>query len=185
MTTHITRQGWLLAQPSMANEVLGIAVPPETRTRKEEYNFVVDALSDLSRGLLLDSATGYLPEWHRMAPILARDGWTVVATDMEPGVLTLLPDPRVHYAVADSRYLPLPDGLFDAAICVSTLEHVIVIDAFRIVAELYRCVKPGGRIVITGDNSPWLPCLFGGVLDQTPAPAGGCDPQVYYVVVEI
>jgi len=180
----ILKQGWLLAQPKMPDVVLGIEVPPETRTRKEEYAFAVEALKDVPGALIWDSATGYIPEWHRMAKILAQDGRTVIATDMEPGVLDLPPDPHVTYLIADSRCVPFPDGLFSAALCISSLEHMVMLDIRFAVSELIRCTKPGGRLVLTADWSPWLPCLFGAVMDSTPPPEGGLDPQVYYVVVE-
>ena len=180
----IVFQGWLSARLDLPNEVLGVEVPPETRTRVEEYTFVVERLSDVVGKLVLDSATGFMPEWHRLAWILARDGWRVVATDIHPDVLTLHADPYITYIHADSRALPLPAGFADAATCISTLEHLTVSDALAVVSEMMRCVRPGGTLVITADLAPWLPAFFGGETDQMPPPVNSLYPPVYAVVVE-
>ena len=180
----ILEQGWLTAEPDMPPQVLGIPIPPETRTRKEEYAFVVDALRDAGGGQLLDMATGFIPPWHRLAEILTRAGWTVLAVDTNPGVVGLNWVPGVVYLQADARAVPVEDHVFDVVTCISTLEHVGRAEARQIVAEMQRCVKPGGRLVLTADCAPWLPVLFGGTYDPAPPPADGLDPQVYYVIVE-
>jgi ubiquinone/menaquinone biosynthesis C-methylase UbiE len=180
----ILDQGWLHARPELSNIVAGVEIPPETRTRKEEYTFVVESLHDVPGRLLLDSATGYVPEWHKLAYILGESGWTVIATDMEPAVLGLPPHDAVTYGIADSRWIPFPNELFDVSLCISTLEHTIVTDAFAIVRELLRVTKPGGRVILTADYGAWLPCLICEVLDPTPPPEDTLDPPVYYVIVE-
>lgn len=180
----ILSQGWLSKRPDLGSTVLGVEVPPETRTRVEEYTFVVDSLKGVLGTVALDSATGFMPEWHRLALILARANWTVVATDIHPDVLTLPPDPLVRYIHADSRALPLPDAFADVGTCISTVEHLTVSDALAVVSELVRCVRPGGRLVLTADLAPWLPAFFGGSTDMTPIPEDTLDPPVYAVVVE-
>jgi SAM-dependent methyltransferase len=42
---------------------------------------------------------------------------------------------------------PLPDGSFDAAVLLATLEHIP--DKGGLPAELYRLLRPGGRAVLT------------------------------------
>ncbi|HYP08205.1 MAG TPA: class I SAM-dependent methyltransferase [Bryobacteraceae bacterium] len=49
-------------------------------------------------------------------------------------------------AVGDLLALPFADGTFDAALNIVTLEHVT--DPARVVEELYRCLKPGGRLLL-------------------------------------
>ncbi len=184
MSPKILFQGWLHARPELSDEVLGVTVPPETRTRVEEYTFVVDSLKGVLGTVVLDSATGFMPEWHRLALILARANWTVVATDIHPAVLKLQPDPLVQYIWADSKALPLETGFADVATCISTLEHLTTSDALAVVSEMLRCVRPGGKLIITADLAPWLPSFFGGSSDDTPIPEDSLCPPVYAVVVE-
>ena len=47
---------------------------------------------------------------------------------------------------ADATSLPLVDGGFDAAVCVQVLEYVA--DADAALAEMYRALRPGGRVVL-------------------------------------
>lgn len=55
----------------------------------------------------------------------------------------------------DIRRLPFKDNSFDKAVSVTALEFVS--DAKRGVAELFRVVRPGGRVVVATLNSlsPW------------------------------
>lgn len=55
-------------------------------------------------------------------------------------------DYRRLHAVADLRALPFPDGAFDGALNVVTLEHVT--DPQAVVAELARVLAPGGRLLL-------------------------------------
>ena len=49
-------------------------------------------------------------------------------------------------AVADLLALPFHADTFDAALNVVTLEHVR--DPARVIQELYRCLRPGGRLLL-------------------------------------
>lgn len=46
--------------------------------------------------------------------------------------------------------LPYPDGTFSAACAVEVVEHLE--DQFHFVRELYRVVRPGGRVIVTTPN---------------------------------
>jgi arsenite methyltransferase len=52
----------------------------------------------------------------------------------------------VKFDTADATSLPVPDATFDAALCVQVLEYVP--DLLAGLAELYRVVRPGGRVVV-------------------------------------
>lgn len=49
-------------------------------------------------------------------------------------------------ALSDLLTLPFRDDTFDAALNVVTLEHVT--DPAQVVSELFRCLKPGGRLLL-------------------------------------
>jgi SAM-dependent methyltransferase len=49
-------------------------------------------------------------------------------------------------AIGDLTLLPFPDGVFDACLNVVTLEHVR--EPARVVCELARTLRPGGRILL-------------------------------------
>src|SRR5918997_58250 len=49
-------------------------------------------------------------------------------------------------AVTDLLTLPFPDAIFDATVNIVTLEHVT--DPARVIAELHRCLKPGGQLFL-------------------------------------
>ena len=52
----------------------------------------------------------------------------------------------------DLTRINLPDGSFDCIISLSVLEHIPAIE--RALAEMYRVLAPGGRLLITTDCSP-------------------------------
>jgi ubiquinone/menaquinone biosynthesis C-methylase UbiE len=54
--------------------------------------------------------------------------------------------PNVAFAQADATRLPVADGEFDAALSVQVLEYVRDVD--EALDELYRALRPGGRVVI-------------------------------------
>jgi len=63
--------------------------------------------------------------------------------------------PRLRFEVADARALPFADGAFDHAYSVSVIEHIDSDDGDGVVlSEMARCVRPGGRIVLTLPFSP-------------------------------
>lgn len=53
---------------------------------------------------------------------------------------------RCAFRVADGRRLPFRDGAFDAAVAVTVLLHVRESD--RILAEMRRVTRPGGRVAV-------------------------------------
>jgi SAM-dependent methyltransferase len=45
--------------------------------------------------------------------------------------------------------IPLPDGSFDAVLCVEMLEHIAAEERPRAIKELVRVLAPGGRLILT------------------------------------
>ncbi len=50
--------------------------------------------------------------------------------------------------------IPMPDGSFDAVLCLDMLEHIPRPDRPRAVSELVRVLAPGGRLVLTFPSGP-------------------------------
>jgi SAM-dependent methyltransferase len=61
---------------------------------------------------------------------------------------------NVEFRLGDARATGLPDGSFDAVVCVFGVFFVADMEAF--VAELWRLVRPGGSLAVT----TWGPGLF-------------------------
>ena len=93
-----------------------------------------------------------------LAVELARRGFEVVAVDLSEAMLDQARDnaeragvgERVRTLRADAMDVPLPDGVYDAAIAVGLLPWVE--DPCRALHEMARLVKPGGYVLLTTDN---------------------------------
>lgn len=75
----------------------------------------------------------------------------VVGIDSSPAMLALAARrcegrKNVQFHEADATSLPVADASFDGAVCVQVLEYVADIPAG--LGELYRALRPGGRVVI-------------------------------------
>lgn len=76
-------------------------------------------------------------------------------TDLAYGVARQLYKRRLHLPVDGDRTLvcgdvgrlPFPDGFFDLATSVAAFEHFL--DVPRVVAELYRVIRPGGLVWVS------------------------------------
>ena len=69
--------------------------------------------------------------------------WTGI--DVAPAMLAGLP-PGVTACRGTLLQIPLPDGCFDGAFAVESLEHALLPE--RAVSELCRIVRPGGRVLV-------------------------------------
>ena len=65
-----------------------------------------------------------------------------------------------HFIKADSRAIPLDGGKFDAIICTHSFHHYI--DPQAVVNEIYRLLKPGGKVFVL---DPTVDSVFGRVID--------------------
>ena len=75
----------------------------------------------------------------------------VVGVDSSPAMLALAARrcegrKNVQLYGADATSLPVEDASFDGAVCVQVLEYVADIPAG--LSELYRALRPGGRVVV-------------------------------------
>jgi SAM-dependent methyltransferase len=69
-----------------------------------------------------------------------------------PGRLGHLTDPRHRSLDASITSLPFEAGYFDSCLCTEVLEHIP--DDNTAVSELARCLRPGGRLLLSVPHPP-------------------------------
>ena len=87
---------------------------------------------------------------HEMASSVGRDGG-VRGIDISEDMLAMsrrrcANQPWTAFQKADATQLPYPDGAFDAAVSTQVYEYIADVPAA--LAELYRVIRPGGRVLI-------------------------------------
>jgi SAM-dependent methyltransferase len=104
--------------------------------------------------------------WGRWSVAAARLGYRPVGID--PSLGAVFAARRVSrqlgltadFVVGDARFLPFPDGFFDAVFSYSVIQHFSKDDARRSLAEAGRVLKPGGHSLVQMPNRFGLRCLF-------------------------
>src|SRR5215218_3441349 len=82
----------------------------------------------------------------------AREGAEVYGVDLTPAAITLcqqrfaLLGLRGHFDIANAERLPFADETFDCVCSMGVLHHTP--DTAAAVAEIYRVLKPGGRLIV-------------------------------------
>jgi SAM-dependent methyltransferase len=140
---HLLRRGY-------SREAVVRVVIPLDPSRYLELPWAMQALAPATGSRVLDLGSPKL-----LAVALARGGAHVTTVDEHEGEIAswrALTDreANLELVVADGRALPFADESFDHATSISVLEHVAGDDGdARALAELARCVRPGGRVVLT------------------------------------
>jgi demethylmenaquinone methyltransferase/2-methoxy-6-polyprenyl-1,4-benzoquinol methylase len=85
---------------------------------------------------------------------LSKTGATVVAVDISSGMIEVGRKRRktIEFQVADAEQLPFDDDEFDAVTISFGLRNIN--DPRAALAEMYRVMKPGGRLVICEFSTP-------------------------------
>jgi SAM-dependent methyltransferase len=99
------------------------------------------ALSSV-RGTVIDVGCGAQPYRGLLAPTVSYLALDTEQADADFGYAI----PGVRRIDASGRW-PVPDAHADVVLATETLEHVI--DPNRFLAEAKRCLRPGGRIILT------------------------------------
>ncbi len=84
-------------------------------------------------GRVLDMGGGQKATYLKVLPM----GATIESVNIDPKI-------EPTHLVQPGQPLPFADDSFDAVICFNTLEHIY--DSAAVVAELFRVVKPGGKV---------------------------------------
>jgi demethylmenaquinone methyltransferase/2-methoxy-6-polyprenyl-1,4-benzoquinol methylase len=93
-------------------------------------------------GTLLDAGGGT----GRVAEALRPHVGSVIVADVSRGMLAQAHQKNLAATSAETERLPFADGTFDRVLMVDALHHVV--HQADTVRELYRVLKPGGRLVI-------------------------------------
>ena len=145
----------IASDPASRSHVMGkpISTVRDTAAIFTHIGLTLDAL-DLGLGhTVLDFGSGSC--W--LSAILNRLGVRTISMDVSPAALALgeemfRADPRLsvdlgaRFIPYDGRRIPLPDGSVDRAVCFDAFHHVPNQD--EILAELFRVLKTGGRLVL-------------------------------------
>lgn len=110
----------------------------------------VRALAPAAGERILDVAAGT----GTSSAAIARSGAEVVAVDFSPGMIEIgrRKHPAVEFVEGDAMSLPFSANEFDAVTVSFGLRNVE--DPRKALKEMYRVVKPGGRIVICEFSTP-------------------------------
>jgi len=74
----------------------------------------------------------------------------VYGVDIDPDKVARASKDLANIQVAPAEKLPFPDDYFDVILSHEVIEHVT--DDAQAIREAYRCVRPGGRIVVFAPN---------------------------------
>jgi ubiquinone/menaquinone biosynthesis C-methylase UbiE len=90
----------------------------------------------------------------RHAIFLAQNGFYVQADDLSPTGIKIarkkaksLNISNIRFKQHDMKAIPFSDSSFDAVICTWTIYHATQKEMMRIMAEIYRVLKPDGILV--------------------------------------
>ncbi|KAA3619536.1 MAG: class I SAM-dependent methyltransferase [Calditrichaeota bacterium] len=91
----------------------------------------------------------------------AGSGCQISALDIDAGDLEIFNRYLTEHNIStistseyDGRYLPFADARFDIVVSYEVLEHVR--DENQTLQEIYRTLKPGGKIVFSVPNKGWV-----------------------------
>lgn len=110
----------------------------------------VRAVAPKAGELILDLAAGT----GTSSAAFLRSGAVVTAADFSPGMLAegRKRHPEIDFVEADATKLPFKAGQFDVVTISFGLRNVV--EPKKALAEMYRVLKPGGRLVICEFSTP-------------------------------
>ena len=117
--------------------------------QKEAVASLLPAQPPGKRPALLDVGCG-TGHW---SVFFAEHGFEVTGVDISPEMISVAQGrhaPHCRFVAADAMRLPFPDGEFEVASAMAALEFVS--DARLACAEMIRCLKPGGCLLVGALN---------------------------------
>ena len=120
----------------------GIIAPIFSRAEYGSLDTMLEQADLPTSGRVLDAGGGT----GRVANAIREHAGEVVIADPSLGMLRQADRTQLELACSNSESLPFPNESFERVIMVDALHHVI--DQRHTAREMYRVLKPGGRIVI-------------------------------------
>lgn len=120
----------------------GVIAPIFSRVEYGSLDMMLKQADLPTSGRVLDAGGGT----GRVANAIRKHAGEVLIADPSIGMLRHADRTRLGLACSNSEALPFPDNTFDRVIMVDALHHVL--DQRYTAREMYRVLKPGGRIVI-------------------------------------
>jgi SAM-dependent methyltransferase len=151
---------------------------------------IVEAI-EVKRGMqVLDLASGTGEPALTLAELAGSEGH-VTATDLGPGMLATAEENarqaglnNMTFLQADAHALPFPDQSFDRVTCRFGVMYFA--DSFQALREIYRVLKPGGRVVFVAwgplEQNPFMLKSLGPFFKRVeipPPPPGAPQPFKY------
>ncbi len=115
------------------------------RTRRTVWTHVANFLDSVEKdSLLLDNGCG------NGKNMLYRKDLLCVGIDISKGQVEVCREKKLKVVEGSMVYLPFEDNTFDVILCTASYHHLQK-DAERreALAEMYRCLKPKGRVLLT------------------------------------
>jgi ubiquinone/menaquinone biosynthesis C-methylase UbiE len=137
----------------------GYDLAAATYDKKEKYlnsfekQKVLPLFGELQGKSVLDVGAGT----GRLAVDLIKKGALVTAFDVSEEMLKVLKtkNKKIETVVGDAENLPFPDNHFDFAVAAFLIVHLK--DPTRFFDEVYRVLKPNGKLIVTNINQKEAP----------------------------
>ena len=120
----------------------GVMAPLFSRAEYSSLDTMLEQADLPTTGFVLDAGGGT----GRVANAIREHAGKVVIADPSIGMLRQADRTQLKLACSNSEALPFPNDFFERIIMVDALHHVI--DHYHTAREMYRVLKPSGRIVI-------------------------------------
>jgi len=114
---------------------------------------------------------------------LYQDGYDVTGVDYSQKLINIsqLVMPNAHFERAEAASLPYPDESLDVVLSVGVFLYFPELDyAEKALSEIYRVLKPGGRVVITGLPNEELQELWFETIGEERALRMKSTPHLFY-----
>jgi len=125
----------------------------ETKLAQKKVSDYMDKLIETFSGTVCDLATGM---GRNLQQILRsqNQNFNIVCTDIDKNILALtkkikdINEERIAYVATDGRHMSFSENTFDYATSLSGFGNIPESD--KVASELYRILKPGGKLIISG-----------------------------------
>jgi len=117
---------------------------------RERRHIIAKAITGLAPSTALDIGAGAGGNTR----VLEAAGWHATALEFSDAGVQLARERGLDVVQGDARDIPFPDDHFGLVVAYDVLEHIEEDD--KVVAEIARVVRPGGRVLIAVPADPRL-----------------------------